>query len=215
MKSVTDWLTSLTGPNCRQTEDNWLRTSRRLKLVPIILALCLITACGGGGSNKKQVDIPPTAEPGAPKWEFGSNAVTLRLRADNLLNSYENQPHTLVLCIYMLSDPNGFLDLAKNKEGVIKLLGCQRFSDTVVGMQRVVFQPGEVRTVQLDRAERTKYVALAAGYFDLVPDKATRLLPIPVDVATEGWIFKSKYQIPGKLDVYLFLGSNEIREGGS
>ncbi|MBF0527904.1 MAG: type VI secretion lipoprotein TssJ [Deltaproteobacteria bacterium] len=170
---------------------------------------------GGGSGSKDPVEIPPTAEPGAPKWEFASNAVTLRIRADNMLNTYENNPHTLVLCVYMFTDPNSFKDLAKSKDGVVKLLGCQKFSDTVASVQRVVMQPGEVRTIMLDRAEKAKYVGLAAGYFNLIPDKATRLLPFPVDVATEGWIFKDKYQLPGKLDVQIFLGSDEIREGGS
>ncbi|MEW6261651.1 MAG: type VI secretion lipoprotein TssJ [Thermodesulfobacteriota bacterium] len=180
-----------------------------LLLLPLVFSL----ACGGGKPKTASPDIIPiTAEPGAPKYDYGSNAVILRLKADATLNQVDDQPHTLVLCVYQFSDPNAFQDLAKSKTGVIKLLNCQRFNEGVASVQKVILQPGESRNVILDRAEGAKFVGLAAGYFDLVPEKATRLIKVPVDVALKGWIFKDKYQIPARLDKRIFLGPSEIRE---
>ena len=128
---------------------------------------------------------------------------------------YENNSHTLVLCIYQLSDPNAFNDLAKNKEGLTKLLGCSKFSDSVTSFQRLIFQPGELRSVSLDRAEKTQFVGIAAGYFKLDPGKVTRLYKIPVLAHTKGLLFKDRYHWPTTLSVNLFLGPQELKEVGS
>ena len=172
-------------------------------------------AAGDGGGDKPKPEVPDTAIPGAPQWTYGSNAVVLRLKADATLNLYQGSAHTLVLCVYQLKDPNAYNELAKSTDGLVKLLACQRFGDSVAGVQRVIVQPGTERKIEMDRAEGAKYVAVAAGYFELDPNNASKLMKIPVDVVNQGWVFKDKYQLPGKLDVGLYLGPRGIQELGS
>lgn len=216
---------------------NSSRASRRnLNALAVVLAVVLISVliCGCGKKEDvkpaeqlaqpspkmppkelPQPEIPKTAQPGAVQWTFGSNAISLQIKADSQLNLFKDNPHTIVLCVYQLSDPNAYNDLAKDKEGIVKLLGCKRFGESVSGVERVILQPGEVRTVFLDRAVGAQYVALVAGYYDLKPEKTTLLFKIPVNVTKKGLIFKDTFMIPGRLDIGVFLGPLEMKRVGS
>lgn len=195
----------------------------------LIMLLFLAAGCGKKSDQKKDEPlqkeppktdpkdlpkpaVPEDAQPGSVQWTYGSNAISLQLKADSMLNSYEDKAHTLVLCVYQLSDPNAYTDMAKTQEGIIKLLQCTRFGDTVTGVNRIILQPNETRTVFLDRAVGTQYVAIAAGYYNVNPDKASTLFKIPIDVHKKGLIFKDTYLIPGRLDLGLFLGPGEIQQ---
>lgn len=58
----------------------------------------LLTACAA-----KQ--LPP------PQWTYEKEAIRLHIKADNKLNLDEGEAHTLLLCVYQLSDPNTFNQL--------------------------------------------------------------------------------------------------------
>jgi type VI secretion system VasD/TssJ family lipoprotein len=207
---------------------------RRTALALMLLAVFFVIALTGCGKKEEvkeaaldqpapkvqpkdlpKPEVPPTALPGAPEWTFGSNAISLQLKADSSLNLFEDAPHTLAMCVYQLADPSAYNDLAGAREGVIKLLSCEKFGETVSATDRIFLQPGEIRTVFLDRALGAKYVAVVAGYFELEPAKAAKLFQIPVDVTKKGMIFKSTFMIPGRLDLSIFLGPREMRLVGS
>ena len=90
---------------------------------------------------------------------------------------YEQNAHTLALCVYQLKSPNAFNELAKNQDGLVKLMGCSKIGDTVTSVQRLILQPAELRTVTMDRAEGTQYVGIVAGYYNLTPNKVSKLYP--------------------------------------
>jgi type VI secretion system VasD/TssJ family lipoprotein len=174
-----------------------LRKQYWIILVVVGLLAISAVACGGKSKKKEKPTLPETALPGAPQWGFGSNAISLRLQADDTLNQYENKPHTLSICVYQLQDPNTFKDMSQTEDGLIKLLSCQNFGKGVAGVNRIIIQPGEIREMKLDRAEGAKFVGLVAGYFDLKADRAVLLLDIPILTYKKGLIFKSNYQVPG------------------
>ena len=179
----------------------------RLWRTACCLLLCLpLWQCGG---------TPPDPLRTQPQWKYAPGSLELRYHADPQLNIYDEQGHTVVLCLYQLSDPNGFLNLAKSREGLLKLLDCKDFDATAVFYQRLIVQPGEDRVLPLDRAEKAAYVAVAAGYYDLNPQRSTRLFQIPVITRDEGIFTKDIVRKPGKLLVNLFLGPVGIQEIGS
>ncbi|MBU2551215.1 MAG: type VI secretion system lipoprotein TssJ [Proteobacteria bacterium] len=157
---------------------------------------------------------PKDLDPGPAKFDFQAGGIELRIQADGLLNMYEQNSHTLVLCVYQLKSPNAFNDLAKNQAGLVKLMGCTKIGDSVTSVQRLILQPSELRTVTMDRAEGTQYVGVVAGYYSLAPDKVTKLYQIPVLANTRGLLFKDRYNWPVKLSVDLTLGPQEIIESG-
>lgn len=182
---------------------------RRKCLAVVISVLVLL---GMSASCRKPpppptVVIPPVTMP--PEWDFKKGAIDLRLKADPELNLYQGSPHTLVLCVYHLKDPNAFNQTLEEKEGLSKLLECTRFDPSFSFAKRLVVQPGQELVESLDRAEGTKYVALVAGYYYLEKDRAMRFFSIPiVKEQKENTI----YQRPGQLTIDLYLGPQEIRD---
>lgn len=183
---------------------------RARRLLPALFALKLcafLFSCGGGGPDPMRV---------TPQWKYDPNGGELRVRADTLLNLYDNQGHTLVLCIYQLSDPNKFLSLAKTRDGVLTLLQCEKaFDDSAVTFQKMIIQPGDDFTQPMARAEKATAVGVAGGYFELDPTRATRVFTYPVIERDTGVLSRDMVRKPGKLVVNLFLGPTEIQKVGS
>lgn len=178
-----------------------------------VLAVVQLGGCGGGSSTSSaDAQQPPKS---VPQWTYAPGALELRFHADAMLNAYDEQGHTLILCIYQLSDPNAYNKLVKNQTGLVKLLQCDDFDKSAVYYQRLVVQPGEDQVVPLDRAEKAQYLAVAAGYYGLNPERATRLFQIPVITRDEGFFFTDIERHPGKLFVNLFLGPTGIQMIGS
>lgn len=149
----------------------------------------------------------------APEWRYEKDAIRLHLKSDPRLNLYEDSPHTLLFCIYQLSDPNAFNQQKEEKEGVTKLLECTRFDPSVASSKRMVIQPGQDTTILLDRAENAKYVGVVGGYYHLQKDYATRLKQIPIQEEIKGgWFSKTKVVKPGILNLELYLGPQAIQE---
>jgi type VI secretion system VasD/TssJ family lipoprotein len=172
-----------------------------------LLLVLLAPGCGGGSSSD------PTKS--KPQWTYAPGSLELRFRADKMLNLYDAQGHTLMLCIYQLSDPNGFNNLVKTETGLRKLLECKDFDPTAVYFQQLIVQPGEDRVIPLDRAEKATFVAVVAGYYELAPQRSTRLFQIPVLERDEGILTTDMVRTPGKLLVNLFLGPLGIQSVGS
>lgn len=173
----------------------------------LLLALLLANCGGGGGPDPMRV---------TPQWKYDPAGGELRIKADLLLNLYDNQGHTLVLCLYQLSDPNKFLSLAKTREGVLTLLQCEKgFDDSAVTFQKMIIQPGDDFTQPMARAEKATAVGVAGGYFDLDPQRSTRVFTYPVIERDTGILSRDMVRKPGKLVVNLFLGPTEIQKVGS
>ena len=170
----------------------------------------------------KPAPVPPTPLPPKPpeppvqpmrteeaEWRYEKEAIRLHLKSDPQLNLYQRSPHTLVLCVYHLRDPNAFNQLLEEKEGLWKLLECGRFDPSVTFSKRVVIQPGQELTELLDRPEGGKYVGLAAGYYLLQKERVVRLFPIPVISEKKGSTIFLK---PGRLNIDLYMGPQEIQD---
>ncbi len=132
---------------------------------------------------------------------YKQDAITLRLKSSNELNLYNGKAHTLLLCVYQLKDPNAFNQLLDERDGVSRLLECRRFDPSVTGSRRLIINPGREITRTLDRAEGTKYVGVAAGYYDMEPGGMVRLYRIPVNMFTKSL---------KELKIRLFLGPHKI-----
>ena len=175
-----------------------------------VTACLLLGACG-------RKSPPPPGTPGSPEanWAFEPKAIGLHFKADPELNSYNGKPHTLLLCIYQMTDPTAYNDLSKTNDGIIKLLGCTRFDNSVASFQRVIVQPSEDKTVALDRAEKAQFVAVVAGYYQISPPQVALLYEIPVISTTKGIFVKKTTKTVGDPKIDLFLGPQEMQKLGS
>jgi len=173
-------------------------------LSPLLFLLILFTSCT---SNRKPAPVPT--------WSFEQKAIEIHYRADKKLNLYDGKPHTILMCIFQLSNPNVFKELSKSEDGLNRLLQCSRFDESVVDFMRVFVQPGESKSLYLDRAENAKWVGLVAGYYELATDLVAQLYEIPVIIKKKGLIFRKRIAKVGTLSINIFLGPNEIRKAGS
>ncbi len=163
----------------------------------LFILLVFVFSC----ASKPSIVLPP-------EWGYEKGAIRLHLKADPQLNLYSGSPHTLLLCIYHLRDPNAFNQLADEKDGLPKLLECGRFDPAVTYVKRVVMQPGQELNESMDRAEGAKYVGIAAGYYQLQKERAVRFFQIPVVQERRGSTLVSK---PSVLNIDLLLGPQEMQ----
>lgn len=170
----------------------------KIRYVCVCLAVLLLTACASQ-------PLP------APDWTYQKDAITIHLMADSKLNYDDGVPHTLLVCIYQLKDPNAFNQLSEDTDGIYKLLECGLFDSGVATAKRAIMNPGQDIKMVLDRAEDAKYVAIVAGYYVLQKDRMIRLFDIPVEVESSGFIKKTKVQKPGNMNIELHLGPSQIK----
>ena len=114
------------------------------------------------------------------KVTYKKQDLSLLIKADQKLNRFQNNAHTLFLCIYQLKDPNAFNQLAEDRDGISKLLECVRFDGSVANAKRTVVQPGQSMKDTRDRAEGVRFIGVAAGYFGSGKQKVTELAPLSV-----------------------------------
>jgi type VI secretion system VasD/TssJ family lipoprotein len=164
-----------------------------------ILIAFLTAGCATG-------PLPPT------HWTYEKDAVRIHIKADPKLNLDQGVPHTLMICLYQLKDPNAFDNLSEDRDGIYKLLDCNLFAPSVATAKRVIVGPGQDTTVTLDRAAGARYVAAAAGYYDLQKDRMIRLYDIPTVVESKGIINRTKISKPGPFRLEMELGPLQIKQ---
>ena len=166
------------------------------RIIVLLLFALLASSCSGPGKKAVQMqplekaqgearraeDLVEAVERQRPRSEtppaaqsFRKEGLTLQIQADPQLNRYQRNAHTLFLCLYQLKDPNGFVQLAQERDGLQKLLECGRFDDSVANARQYVIQPGQRLTEMRDRSEGSRYLGVATGYFGSGKEKVTDL----------------------------------------
>ncbi len=172
------------------------KTMKKDRLLPcLLLAALLLSSCA-------TVVVPP-------RWEYEPNAIRLNLKSDPQLNLFQGKAHTIVLCAYLLTDPNELNQLIDEKGGLEKLCECTKFHPSVAHAKRFIVHPNREYKETLDRAAGAKYVAVVAGYFTLKKENVVKLYSIPVVDEKKG---NTLYQKPGVLTLDLLLGPQQIQE---
>ncbi len=169
---------------------------RYVSLIFILFSIVLLTSCASKG---------PPPPPPTPQWIYAKDGITMRIKANYLLNMNEGTPHTLMVGVYQLRSKSMFEQLASNSDGIYQLLDCERFDNSVTNVKRLFIQPNQDLTIVMDRLAGTKYVGLVAGYFVLEKNRMVRLIDIPVLISED-----NKSARAGKLNLVVNLGSEQI-----
>lgn len=175
-----------------------------IKNIKIFLVFVALLAMAGSCGPKPP---PPPITCG-----YEEDAIQVYFEAGPRLNFYRERPHTCLVCMYQLENPNSFNQLKQDEKGLRKLLECSRFDGSVSNAKKLVFQPGQKEKVALARAEGTKYVGLVAGFYLLESKNVARLFEIPVIKKKKGLLRRKKIYRCGTLDVGLYLGSHSIQK---
>jgi type VI secretion system VasD/TssJ family lipoprotein len=166
--------------------------------VLVVLVTTFLVSCAG-------------APPLPPDYSYGKDEIHIDLNADPRLNLYEGRAHTLLLCVHQLRDPNAFNRLAGDKNGIYQFLECSQFDSSVTNSKRIIVQPDQKVNYTLDRAEGTKYVAIAAGYYSIRKDDVVNLFEVPIEQSSSGIFGGTRISGPGILNIELYLGPQKLQ----
>lgn len=146
----------------------------------------------------------------APQFDFEKNAISIDYLADKQLNQYNEMPHSVVLAIYQLSDVNAFNSRAAYRDGLVELLSAKSFDASVTAVTKKYVEPGSSGVISMDRAAHTKYLGIVAGFYSLLPEKASLLTDVTYETGRHGLLLTKKTTI-NPLQVKVFLGKDGIR----
>ncbi|UTW42709.1 type VI secretion lipoprotein TssJ [bacterium SCSIO 12844] len=152
----------------------------------LVILLCLLTACSSSVTRK------------TANWSYAKDAITISLEADKKLNVYDGYAHALTIGIAQVSSPDKYAQILQTSNGLVTVIANEKPVQGQTSFKRISIQPGEKRTLVLDRAYATEYVYLFFGYAQGVLDKNSYLIPIPLDGT------------PQPLDVKVELGPTYI-----
>ena len=124
-------------------------------------------------------------------WIFQERAISLEIDAPADLNTLNGRPHALAIGFYQLNDPNTFTGLVATRQGAQELLGKGKIDDTVAYFRRITVQPGEHRTVVINRAKTAQHVGLIVGYYNINPKNDVSLFKIPIKATERGLVEKT------------------------
>ncbi len=143
-------------------------------------------------------------------WEFARNAILVEVEADNRLNEYGGEAHTLVLGVYQMEDSAAFYKLIADTALVGKSLESGKGGEGFVHFARYVVAPGQHSILQLDRAQKAKFVGVTAGYYQMEAARSARLFEVPLTVESEGMVSKTYKAAPATLALRLNFGPDEL-----
>ncbi|MDD4355927.1 MAG: type VI secretion lipoprotein TssJ [Smithellaceae bacterium] len=162
--------------------------------VCVILSIFILSSCAFFQSTDFPKDAP-----------YIKDGINFHLRGDSRLNLYRGVPHALVLCAYQLADANAFHQLLEEKDGMARLLACNRFDPTVNYAKKMIVQPGQDIYGAMEKTEGSRQVAVIAGYYEFQKKQAVKMIPLPVNLM---FFFKRT----GPTDISLYLSGQEIQD---
>lgn len=183
--------------------------SGRLSLgLAVLAALLFVQGCSSvnsamGGNTQKEAKAEVS-------WDYARNAIQIELVANADMNSYFNQPHTLVLGIFQLEDSKPFLQMLGDPKTLTAMLASGTPSKDILQMDRFVVTPDKRTILDLDRVQNAKFVGMVAGYYHFDAAEAARLFRIPLNIQTEGLVTTTYKATPANLALRLFLGRQRI-----
>ena len=166
----------------------------------LFVMFLLITSCGGK---------EPRPE---PEWVYKPQSIEISYQADVMLNEFKGSSHALQVVIYQVDNVNKFVELSEYTDGLKKLLKAQNFDPSVQAVKKIFVDPGESSKLVFDRAEKSRWVGIVAGYFDLAPGRATCFFEIPHKIEKKGVIFfKKEVAVISDFKLNLMLKEHEIK----
>ena len=188
------------------------RVLPRFALLLFAALLCaFLAACGASQAPRATLE---SKDPDLVLWPFAEKAIRLQFSADRNLNLFDSRAHSIQICVYQLSKPDAFTNLAKTREGVAKLLQAELFDSSVKSVSRLFIQPLEEASYALDRMEGATFVGIVGGYFDSTPANSVIIREIKPKTRRGGLMWTSKIYSAGTLDLALRLTARAMVEDG-
>ncbi|WP_320823736.1 type VI secretion system lipoprotein TssJ [Reinekea sp.] len=158
--------------------------------------------------------------PETQAWLYESEALLLRISAQDELNVFEGASHATVIKVIQLDNPKNFNRLRQDPFGLADMLTQAALDPSFIAEKQLYLMPGGSITLTLDREEGVRYVGILAGYYRLDEYKTvSRLIRIPAvsesletGLLTRLWPLSKEVvlQRPARLKIWLDAGEQQI-----
>lgn len=151
----------------------------------------------------------PTEAKKEMEWNYREGGVVLNVTAEQALNEFGGLAHAVTLLVVQTADAGPFNTLVKSPQNVSRALLTGEATG-VLSLERVVVEPGSTQRVIVDRADKARFVGVAAAYFQGDASRNARLLRIGVDIQTSGILIKNRTASPATLGLEVRLGEHGL-----
>ena len=172
-----------------------------IALAAMALASCTSVHTETNPDNKVQKKV---------QWSFEKKSVVLDVLADPDLNLSDKRPHTLVIGILELQDPNAFLPLIQDPDRAMETLAVGKKRAGILAMWRFIIPPGAHQLLTVDRMNHAQYLGVIAGYSQYSAKQDIVLRPLPVTVKRTGIIFRRNHYRPARTLASIWLGRRHL-----
>ncbi|WP_176461096.1 type VI secretion system lipoprotein TssJ [Janthinobacterium sp. PC23-8] len=143
-------------------------------------------------------------------WDYAKEGIVLDATAQLQLNTYQGEPHTLLLGVYQMADSAVFQKLIADPAALAQSLGGTPGNDVFLQYSHYVVEPGQHVILMIDRVQKARFVGVVAGYYDMLGPASARLFEVPVTYASKGMLSSTWSVVPKPLTVRMTLGPNAI-----
>ena len=169
-----------------------------------LTAAAIVSGCSSAPSTSAAT--PRKQAIAEVKWDFAKDAISAEISADERLNEFEDEPHTLLLGVFQMADPTPFYKMTADADSMAAALERGTAGDAFIDLARFVVTPGGQAVISLDRAQKAKYVGLVAGYYRMDAARSARLFEIPLTIDSKGVFSTSYAAAPAMLALRLKFG---------
>lgn len=173
-------------------------------LTRIVILALMLTGCSHQDPKLRQQAIDGVAQP------FAKNAITIQLNAQPNLNMWNGLANSSSILVIQ-SQNTAALDKLLSNPVLLKAMFAGTGSEgDILQTDRYVVMPGQQNTLHIDRAENSRYIAVAAGYFPFPDSRHIARFTIPMTLTTQGWQNKIWTAKLVPLNAYVTLGQESI-----
>lgn len=172
----------------------------------LLLLLVSLAGCGMF-KGKSKTDALKDIE-----WTYQKEGIEVHVRAEDGLNHWGGQAHTLLMAVIQLEEPGALDPHIAGPDQFAQLLLAETAPNGLLTMQKYFIEPGTQRTIRLARVEKARYVALALGYQHLDPERSTRLYQIGADLEYSGLVLRDYRAGPQPLRIDVLLGAEGVQD---
>lgn len=180
------------------------------KLTPLCsyLAAGLLAGCAASPS----AITTPAQAIAQVKAPFAEGAITLNVRTDPDLNALQGIANSCTLLVVQAEQSSTLNKLLSTPVALKSLFSAAGAQDDILKVDRYAAMPGQSTTLHIDRSEKTRYIAIVAGYYPFPQKQHMVLVAIPVTTTSQGWWNPTWLAALSPLSLTLHLGSNSISD---
>lgn len=177
------------------------------------LLLCyLATGLMAGCVASPSAITTPTQAISQVKTPFAEGSITLNIQTDPDLNILQGNANSCTLLVIQAEQSSTLSKLLSTPVALKSLFSAAGAQDDILKVDRYAAMPGQSTTLHIDRSEKTRYIAIVAGYYPFPQKQHMALVAIPVTTTSDGWWHPTWFAALSPLSLTLHLGSTSISD---